>query len=138
MSCRLFDILLTDPQTESRLPLSDSLKIYVPRDERFSHVKMSDFVAYALKSILQFLAPEFEALFDRTPNEFDKFEDVLELYEDGSEKPSGSLMDNIAKHIPLEMLKELLRSDGERGFSFPIPQVIKGRINIREARLTAG
>ncbi|KAI8561386.1 hypothetical protein RHMOL_Rhmol04G0335000 [Rhododendron molle] len=38
-----------DPKTESRLPLL-SLDIYVPRDERFSHVKMSDFLAYALKS----------------------------------------------------------------------------------------
>ncbi|MCI53870.1 putative linoleate 9S-lipoxygenase 5-like, partial [Trifolium medium] len=54
-----------------------SLKIYVPRDERFGHLKMSDFLAYALKSIVQVLKPELESLFDSTPNEFDSFEDVL-------------------------------------------------------------
>ena len=54
-----------------------SLNIYVPRDERFGHLKMSDFLAYALKSIVQFIIPELEDLTDRTHNEFDSFEDVL-------------------------------------------------------------
>ncbi|KAF5952225.1 hypothetical protein HYC85_010169 [Camellia sinensis] len=40
----------TDPESESRLALLMSLNIYVPRDERFGHLKMSDFLAYALKS----------------------------------------------------------------------------------------
>ncbi|KAK3042134.1 hypothetical protein RJ639_001254 [Escallonia herrerae] len=43
-----------DPTVESRLPLL-SLNIYVPRDERFCHVKFSDFMAYALKSVGQML-----------------------------------------------------------------------------------
>ncbi|KAL3631697.1 Lox4p [Castilleja foliolosa] len=113
------------PKSESRIPLYQSLSIYVPRDERFSQMKMSDFVAYALKSIFQFLAPEFEALFDKTPTEFDSFEDVLKLYEGGIEVPNGSLLEKIRKSIPFEMIKELLRSDGEKSFKFPLPQVIK-------------
>ena len=102
-----------------------SLNIYVPRDERFGHIKMSDFLAYALKSLVQFLLPEFEALCDSTPNEFDSFQDVFDLYE-GFKVPDGPLLDKIKENIPLEMLKELVRTDGEGLFKFPTPQVIKG------------
>ncbi|KAI9087871.1 hypothetical protein K1719_030201 [Acacia pycnantha] len=72
-----------DPNTESRLSLAMSLNIYVPRDERFGHLKLADFLAYALKSVVQVLKPELESLFDSTPNEFDSFEDVIKLYEAG-------------------------------------------------------
>ncbi|KAK3000405.1 hypothetical protein RJ639_020401 [Escallonia herrerae] len=114
-----------DPRCETRLPFYESLKIYVPRDERFSHLKMSDFAAYALQSIFQFLIPEFEALFDRTPSEFDTFEDVLKLYEEGIPIPNNNLLESIREKIPFEMIKELLRSDRERPFKFQLPQVIK-------------
>ncbi|KAK2999069.1 hypothetical protein RJ639_024028 [Escallonia herrerae] len=114
-----------DPRCETRLPFYESLKIYVPRDERFSHLKMTDFAAYALQSIFQFLIPEFEALFDRTPSEFDTFEDVLKLYEGGIPIPNNNLLESIREKIPFEMIKELRRSDRERPFKFPLPQVIK-------------
>lgn len=105
-----------------------SLNIYVPRDERFGHLKMADFLAYALKSIAQFIKPELEALFDSTPNEFDSFDDVLKLYEGGIQLPDGPWLENIRQNIPLEMLKEIFRTDGERLFKFPVPQVIQGMI----------
>ncbi|XP_058073717.1 probable linoleate 9S-lipoxygenase 5 [Magnolia sinica] len=114
----------TDPNTESRLPLL-SLDIYVPRDERFGHLKMSDFLAYALKSLVQFLVPELTALFDKTPNEFDTFQDVLNLYEGGIQLPNITAVNKIKDMIPLEMIKELVRSDGERLLKFPMPQVIQ-------------
>ncbi|XP_047315788.1 probable linoleate 9S-lipoxygenase 5 [Impatiens glandulifera] len=115
----------TDANIEGRLPLLSSLNIYVPRDERFGHLKMSDFLAYALKALGQFLLPEFEALCDKTPNEFDTIQDTLELYEGGFKLPEGKLLDDIHKYIPFEMLKELLRTDGEGTFKFPTPQVIQ-------------
>ncbi|XP_021817418.1 probable linoleate 9S-lipoxygenase 5 isoform X2 [Prunus avium] len=114
----------TDSNSESRLPLLMSLNIYVPRDERFGHLKLSDFLAYALKSIAQFIRPELEALFDKTPNEFDSFEDVLKLYEGGIPLPEGLLKD-IGDNIPAEMLKEIFRTDGAQLLRFPMPQVIK-------------
>lgn len=89
-------------------------------------MKMSDFVAYGLKSIFQFLAPEFLALFDKTPTEFDSFEDVLQLYEGGIKVDHGSVWEKIREQIPLQMIRELLRSDGEKPLKFPIPQIIKG------------
>jgi linoleate 9S-lipoxygenase len=103
-----------------------SLNIYVPRDERFGHLKMSDFLAYALKSVAQFIKPELEALRDSTPNEFDSFADVLDLYEGGFKLPDGPLLENLKKNIPVEMLKEIIRTDGEGLFRFPKPQVIQG------------
>lgn len=106
-----------DHNTESRLPLL-SLDIYVPRDERLSHIKFSDFLAYALKSLGQIIVPEIKAIFDKTPHEFDTFQDVLNLYEGGIKLP--------AEHkLPWEMLKELVRSDGEQLLKFPLPDVIK-------------
>ncbi|PON76420.1 Lipoxygenase [Parasponia andersonii] len=114
----------TDPNTESRLKVLKSLNIYVPRDERFGHLKMSDFLAYALKSVAQVIKPELESQFDSTPSEFDSFEDVLNIYEGGLELPKG-LLDNIRENIPAEMLKEIFRTDGERLFEYPLPQVVK-------------
>ncbi|KDP40158.1 hypothetical protein JCGZ_02156 [Jatropha curcas] len=114
----------TDPDSESRLPLL-SLDIYVPRDERFGHLKFSDFLAYALKSLVQVLLPEVKSLCDKTINEFDSFEDVLKLYEGGLKLPNAALTSKIRKSIPWEMLKELVRNDGERFLKFPMPDVIK-------------
>ncbi|ERN00823.1 hypothetical protein AMTR_s00103p00053720 [Amborella trichopoda] len=115
-----------DPKIESRLPLL-SLDIYVPRDERFGHLKMSDFLAYALKSIVQFLVPEIKALFDKTPKEFDSFEDVMKMYEGGVKLPETQALDTLKGLIPFEMIKELLRTDGERFLNYPLPQVIQGK-----------
>nr|XP_023883358.1 probable linoleate 9S-lipoxygenase 5 isoform X3 [Quercus suber] len=112
----------TDPNTESRLNPLLSINIYVPRDERFGHLKMSDFVAYALKGIAQFLKPELEDAF--SSNEFESLEDILKLYEGGIKVPNV-LLENIRKNIPAEMLKEIFRTDGEGLLKYPVPQVIK-------------
>ncbi|KAK4378958.1 hypothetical protein RND71_000820 [Anisodus tanguticus] len=114
-----------DPKCESRMPLRKTLDIFVPRDERFSPLKMSDFAATGLKSIFQFIVPGFLALFHKTPLEFDSFKDMLKLYEGGIKLPSKSFVDKIGDHLPLELLKELVRSDGDYAFKFPMPQVIR-------------
>ncbi|XP_043691952.1 probable linoleate 9S-lipoxygenase 5 isoform X1 [Telopea speciosissima] len=115
----------TDPNTESRLPLVLSLDIYVPRDERFGHLKLSDFLAYALKAVVQFLLPELKDFCDNTPNEFETFKDVLDLYEGGLRLPNGSKLNKLDNKIPLELLKELIHSDGDGILQYPMPQVIK-------------
>ncbi|GMY27436.1 probable linoleate 9S-lipoxygenase 5 isoform X2 [Fagus crenata] len=113
-----------DPNSEKRLPLL-SLDIYVPRDERFGYLKFSDFLAYALKSLVQLLLPELTSLCDKTINEFDTFQDVLKLYEGGIKLPNGHTISKIRERIPWEMFKELARNDGERFLKFPMPDVIK-------------
>ncbi|XP_023546456.1 probable linoleate 9S-lipoxygenase 5 [Cucurbita pepo subsp. pepo] len=114
----------SDPETESRIPLVQSLNIYVPRDERFGHVKLSDFLAYALKTVSQFIKPGLEEYFDATPGEFDSFQDVLDLYEGGFRVPDG-LFKVIRENIAAPLIKEIFRTDGEGLFKFPMPQVIK-------------
>ncbi|KAK3197816.1 hypothetical protein Dsin_021231 [Dipteronia sinensis] len=114
----------SDPDSESRLPFLMSLNIYVPRDERFGQLKMSDFLAYTMKSIFQYLKSSLEAI-GGTPNEFDSFQDVLKLYEGGADLPDIALLSYIRKIIPLELLKEIYRTDCAQFFEFPKPQVIK-------------
>ncbi|KAL3828802.1 hypothetical protein ACJIZ3_017604 [Penstemon smallii] len=110
-----------DPNSESRLsPLN--FKIYVPRDENFNQVKLSDLAGYALKSAGPGMLPELKSVFDRTINEFDTFQDVLNLFEGAIKFPE---LDKIREYIPLELLKELIRSDGEQLLNFPMPDVIK-------------
>ncbi|CAA0812289.1 Linoleate 9S-lipoxygenase 5- chloroplastic, partial [Striga hermonthica] len=113
-----------DPNTESRLFLLN-LNFYVPRDDRFTQIKFSDFIAYALKSLGQVLIPEVKAVFDKTINEFDSFQDVLDLYEGGIKLPDGHTLSKIREHVPWELVRELVRSDGERFLKFPMPDVIK-------------
>ncbi|CAH2053028.1 unnamed protein product [Thlaspi arvense] len=114
----------TDPKSESRLALLN-LNIYVPRDERFSHVKFSDFLAYALKSVTQVLVPEIASLCDKTINEFDSFEDVFHLYDGSIKLANGHTIAKLRDIIPWEMFRELVRNDGERFLKFPLPDVLK-------------
>ncbi|KAI3676058.1 hypothetical protein L1987_85654 [Smallanthus sonchifolius] len=55
-----------------RLSLLESNKVYAPRDERFGHLKKSDFLAYGVESVLKFLLLEFEGLADDTLNDTDE------------------------------------------------------------------
>ncbi|GJU46365.1 probable linoleate 9S-lipoxygenase 5 [Tanacetum coccineum] len=116
----------SDPKTESRLPLRKSLSIYVPRDERFGQLKLSDFLGSGVKSISQFLVSELQALTDSTHDEFDTLEDVLRIYEGGIKLPDGPLLEVIRKNIPFELLKALAPTDGEGLAKFPMPKVIEG------------
>uniref|UniRef100_A0A1J3GJI6 Lipoxygenase n=1 Tax=Noccaea caerulescens TaxID=107243 RepID=A0A1J3GJI6_NOCCA len=114
----------SDPKSESRLALLN-LNIYVPRDERFSHVKFSDFLAYALKSVTQVLVPEIASLCDKTINEFDSFDDVFHLYDGSIKLANGHTISKLRDVIPWEMFRELVRNDGERFLKFPLPDVLK-------------
>lgn len=107
-----------------------NLNIYVPRDEQFGHVKFSDFLAYSLKSVTQVLLPELRSLCDKTINEFDTFQDVLDIYEGSFNLPSGPLHSKIRDLIPYEIFRELVRNDGEKFLRFPVPDVIKGIYSI--------
>lgn len=101
----------------------------MPRDDCFNQVKFSDFIGYALKSVGQVILPEIKALFDKTINEFDTFDDLLNLYKGGVKIPeNGQSTTELRKCVPWELMRELMRSDGERFLKFPIPDVIKGKM----------
>ncbi|CAL0326083.1 unnamed protein product [Lupinus luteus] len=108
----------TDPNYESR-----SGSAYIPRDESFGHVKSSDFLIYGLKSVAQDVTSVLQSVFelDFTPNEFETFDEVRELYEGGIKLPT----DAISKISPLPVFKEIFRTDGEQFLKFPTPKVIQ-------------
>ena len=57
-----------------------------------------------------------------TPNEFDSFQEVRDLYEGGIKLPT----DVISTISPLPVIKELFRTDGEQVLKFPPPHIIQG------------
>ncbi|CAL0324070.1 unnamed protein product [Lupinus luteus] len=107
-----------DPNSESR-----SNDVYLPRDEAFGHLKSSDFLTYALKSVSQDVLPLLQSVFDLnfTPTEFDSFDEVHGLYEGGIKLPTSVL----SKISPLPVLKEIFRTDGEQTLKFPPPKIIQ-------------
>ncbi|TVU45534.1 hypothetical protein EJB05_05023, partial [Eragrostis curvula] len=105
----------TDPSSESRAPLVELL--YVPRDERFGHLKMKDFVRYSVRAIAKATGPALRTYVDTTPGEFDSFRDILSMYKDGLKLPKTS---------GLEGLPAVEEVGGEYLLKFPIPQIIKG------------
>lgn len=89
-------------------------------------MKFSDFVAYGLKSLVRILLPEIKSLCDKTLNEFDTFEDIFNLYHGGIKLPNRLTLNIIRLRIPWELLRELVRHDGDRFLKLPVPDVIKG------------
>ncbi|KAJ6846845.1 putative linoleate 9S-lipoxygenase 5 [Iris pallida] len=114
-----------DPNSESRLPILQDLDIYVPRDERFGHLKLSDFLGNAIKAVGQALLPVLEALLDQTPLEFGSFHEVLQLYEGGVALPNLPKLGELRDSIPFELIKDILPTPGERLFRLPTPQIIQ-------------
>ncbi|KAJ1697362.1 hypothetical protein LUZ63_005874 [Rhynchospora breviuscula] len=113
-----------DPKTESRIPLLLSTQIYVPRDERFGHLKMSDFYAYALKALGQAMVPALKTKFNKTAS-FESFKDTFELYKDGIKLHKSKQLEKLRKKIHSELLKELLRTDDAELLRLPLPEVLQ-------------
>ena len=109
-----------DPDYESRVNFLGSN--YVPRDEEFSPLKTADFVTFGFKSVTKLLKPTLKA---RLAEEFNSFDEVLDLYEGGFKLPKSLLL-AVSSLIPLQKLKEVFRIDGEELLRFQKPQVIRG------------
>ncbi|KAG8062223.1 hypothetical protein GUJ93_ZPchr0003g18050 [Zizania palustris] len=113
----------TDASSESRLsPLE---QIYVPRDERFGHLKMADFLGYSIRAITEGIVPAIRTYVDLTPGEFDSFQDILNLYEGCLKLPNIPALKEIRKRFPLQLVKSLLPTGGDYILKLPIPQIIK-------------
>lgn len=102
-----------------------NLDIYVPRDERFGRVKMSNFLGNALKALIQSLLPSLSMVFDATPMEFDSFQDVLNLFDGGLRLPQ---LDDTGDQVNNQMPRELVQPDGERILKLPLPHVIQRKL----------
>lgn len=116
--------MAADPNSESRLSLLE--QIYVPSDERFAHLRMSDFAGYSIKAIVQGILPAIRTYVDLTPGEFDSFEDILKLYRGGLKLPSIPALEELRKSFPVQLIKDLLPVGGSYLLKFPKPDIIKG------------
>jgi len=114
---------LTDPASEK-----PSDFVYLPRDEAFGHLKSSDFLAYALKSVSQDVLPVLTDAFDGNilSLEFDSFAEVHKLYDGGVTLPTSFL----SKYAPIPIVKEIFRSDGEQFLKYPPPKVMQGMLHV--------
>ncbi|CAO1942605.1 unnamed protein product [Urochloa humidicola] len=114
----------TDPSCESRLTLVDG-DIYVPRDERFGHIKKSDFYGYAIKALVNAVVPAIRTYVDLSPGEFDSFKDIIRLYEGGIKLPEIPALEEMRKQFPLQLVKDVLPVGGDYLLKLPVPQIIK-------------
>jgi linoleate 9S-lipoxygenase len=119
-----------DPNLESRLSLLE--QIYVPRDEKFGHLKMSDFLGYSIKAITQGIIPAVRTYVDTTPGEFDSFQDIINLYEGGIKLPKIAALEAMRKQFPLQLLKDLIPAGGDYLLKLPLPHIIKGTFSIEQ------
>ena len=104
---------------------------YVPRDERFGHLKQGDFRENLIKALIKALIPVFHAIFDpvnQTPLEFDSFGDILRMFEGGLPVPDVPLIDEVTDNIPFKLLKDIVGTskNGKRLIKYSKPHVIQG------------
>ena len=98
----------------------------MPRDEKFGHLKMSDFLGYSIKAITQGIVPAVRTYVDTTPGEFDSFQDIINLYEGGIKLPNIAALEELRKNFPLQLVKDLIPVGGDYLLKLPLPDIIKG------------
>jgi linoleate 9S-lipoxygenase len=116
-------LLENHPTSESRLRLLD-INIYVPRDERFGHLKLSDFLGFSLKAVTEAFLPIIRTYVDDTPKEFDSFEDIKKLYDGPIKVHDHPALAQMMENIP-PILKALLPVAGDDLLKMPLPHVIE-------------
>ncbi|KAJ1286609.1 hypothetical protein BS78_03G365300 [Paspalum vaginatum] len=112
----------TDPDSESRLTLLEQQDVYVPRDERFGHVKLADFLGYSIKAFVDGIVPALKGYIGL---EFNSFEDILQLYEGGIKLPDIPALEEVRKQFPLHLIKDLMPVGGDFILKLPKPKLIK-------------
>uniref|UniRef100_A0ACD5TRG2 Uncharacterized protein n=2 Tax=Avena sativa TaxID=4498 RepID=A0ACD5TRG2_AVESA len=103
-----------------------SLETYVPRDERFGHLMLSDNLAYSLNAITECIIPIIRSYVDTTPkDELDSFQDIYDLYDGNFKVTHTPALAEMKKKIPFEFIKSILPVARDDLLNFPLPQVIK-------------
>ncbi|KAH9326858.1 hypothetical protein KI387_007036 [Taxus chinensis] len=108
----------TDRKFESRpLPI---FQFYIPPDEKFPHLKFSDFGANLVKAFAQNLAPKLKTLFR---DQFESLEHVNEIYSEGLPKLVNNVMELTQGLVPFQIGKALLNTEDQALINFRRPQV---------------
>ncbi|KAH7439970.1 hypothetical protein KP509_04G085100 [Ceratopteris richardii] len=124
---------MTKADAKSEKPTELLEFVYVPRDERFDHVKRSDFLGSSIKSFVHEVLPTIEEFLQRN-DDFDNFKDIKRLYESGISLPILDLKSVLSAaekasefKDPFEVIGELTDENSSDGslLKFPQPQVIQ-------------
>ncbi|THU44469.1 hypothetical protein C4D60_Mb02t07710 [Musa balbisiana] len=111
--------------TETRKKVIN-LDFYVPPDDRFSPVKLSEFISNSIRAIVHFVIPEVKSVFEGSIRNFESFGQMRkDLY--SSHRRSileGVVMEKLKALLPEEFIKEVVRVVKENPLKFPIPEVI--------------
>ena len=75
--------MVADPTKEAKV--ANAEPVYVPRDEKFEPLKLSNFSANQLRGLVHMVIPSLRDYIrgDSTRNEFDSFRDMDTLYQEG-------------------------------------------------------
>lgn len=102
------------------------MDFYVPPDDRFSPVKLSEFISNSIRAIVHFVIPEVKSVFEGSIRNFESFGQMRkDLY--SSHRRSileGVVMEKLKALLPEEFIKEVVRVVKENPLKFPIPEVI--------------
>ncbi|ERN20140.1 probable linoleate 9S-lipoxygenase 5 [Amborella trichopoda] len=114
-----------DPSSESRLELLDVINIYVPRDERFSPLKMSEFIKNSIEAIVHFLIPVAKSFFQKDIQNFTTFREIRELFNDRNRILDNVVAEKLKKLVPQELMAQIVKTIRENSTKFPVPQIIQ-------------
>ncbi|GLJ05608.1 hypothetical protein SUGI_0021070 [Cryptomeria japonica] len=111
----------TDGKFES-LPLLPTTQFFVPPDEKFPHINLSDYRANLVRAFVKKVVPTLKSIFG---DKFNSLQDVKDIYSKGIPKSINSVMDLSRDIIPLQMVKGLLSTEDQAIINFTVPQVFK-------------
>ncbi|GLJ05589.1 hypothetical protein SUGI_0020800 [Cryptomeria japonica] len=111
----------TDRKFES-LPLLSTTQYFIPPDEKFPHINLSDYRSNLVRALAKKVVPTIKSIFG---DEFHSLQDVRDIYSKGIPKSINNVMDLSRDLIPLQMVKGLLSTQDQALIHFTVPQVIK-------------
>ncbi|WOL04136.1 linoleate 9S-lipoxygenase A [Canna indica] len=113
-----------DRVTETRHKIIN-LDFYVPPDDRFSPLKLSEFISSSIRAVVHFVIPEVKSLFEGSIKNFDSFGQLSkDLYTQRKSFLESVVRERIKDLVPEELYGEVVRVTKENPIKFPVPQVI--------------
>ncbi|KAH9326873.1 hypothetical protein KI387_007051 [Taxus chinensis] len=111
----------TDRKFES-LPLLPTTQFFIPPDEKFPHINLSDYRANLVRAFAKKVVPTLKSIFG---DKFDSLEDVKAIYSKGIPSSINSVMELSRDLIPLQMVKGLLSTQDQALINYRRPQVFE-------------
>ncbi|XP_010912798.1 probable linoleate 9S-lipoxygenase 5 [Elaeis guineensis] len=117
--------LCSDRATETRNKIIN-LDFYVPPDERFSPIKLSEFISNSIQAVVHFVIPELKSLFQGDLLNFESLDRIKRdlYYDERNRVIEGIVMEKLKVFLPNDLFKEVNKAIKEHPIKFPVPQVI--------------